>query len=77
MWPNPQFPVDLVTFTEETLNAKLHFLWSACFWIGLSAAAKIYCAYALFQNAETCLKEVQKFGIIRGFSLPNPKYYIL
>ena len=27
MWPNPQFPADLVTFTEEILNEKLHFLW--------------------------------------------------
>ena len=27
MEPNPQFPAaDLVTFTEETLNGKLHFL---------------------------------------------------
>ena len=26
MWPNPQFPGDLVTFTEEILNGKLHFL---------------------------------------------------
>ena len=25
MWPNPQFPGDLVTFTKETLNRKLHF----------------------------------------------------
>ena len=28
MWPNPQFPVDLVTFTEEILNRKLYFLCS-------------------------------------------------
>ena len=28
MLPNPKFPVDLVTFTEETLNVKLHFLCS-------------------------------------------------
>ena len=28
MWPNPQFPADLVTFTEEILNRKLHFLCS-------------------------------------------------
>ena len=28
MWPNPQFPSDLVTFTEEILNGKLHFLCS-------------------------------------------------
>ena len=29
MWPNPQFPADLVTFTEEILNGKIHFLCSA------------------------------------------------
>ena len=28
MWPNPQFPADLVTFTEQILNVKLHFLCS-------------------------------------------------
>ena len=28
MWPNPQFPAELVTFTEEILNGKLHFLCS-------------------------------------------------
>ena len=26
MWLNPQFPTDLVTFTEEILNGKLYFL---------------------------------------------------
>ena len=25
MWPNPQEIADLVTFTEEILNGKLHF----------------------------------------------------
>ena len=29
MWPNPQFPADLVTFTEEILDGKLDFLCSA------------------------------------------------
>ena len=28
MRPNPWFPADLVTFTEEILNGKLHFLCS-------------------------------------------------
>ena len=28
MWPNPQFPADLVTFTEEILYGKLSFLCS-------------------------------------------------
>ena len=31
MEPNPQFPVDLVKFTEEILNGKLRFLCSECF----------------------------------------------
>ena len=31
MWPNAQFPVDLVTFTEEILNRKFQFLCSARF----------------------------------------------
>ena len=26
MWPNPQKAADSVTFTEEILNGKLHFL---------------------------------------------------
>ena len=28
MWPNPQETADLVTFTEEILDGKLHFLCS-------------------------------------------------
>ena len=32
MWPNPQFPADLVTFTEEIINGKVH-LYSACEWV--------------------------------------------
>ena len=28
MWPNLQFPADLVLFTEEILNGKLRFLCS-------------------------------------------------
>ena len=31
MWPNPQQTPDLVTFTEEILNGKLHFLCSVCY----------------------------------------------
>ena len=30
MWPNPQFPAHVVTFTEEVLNGKLYFLRSVC-----------------------------------------------
>ena len=28
MWPNPEFPADFVTFTQEIFNGKLHFLCS-------------------------------------------------
>ena len=28
MWPNSQCPADLVAFTGEILNKKLHFLYS-------------------------------------------------
>ena len=28
MWPNPQETADLITFTEEILHGKLHFLCS-------------------------------------------------
>ena len=31
MWPNPQFPADLVTYTEEILNEKLRFLCSVIY----------------------------------------------
>ena len=31
MLPNPQETEDLVTFTEEVLNGKFHFLWSLRF----------------------------------------------
>ena len=33
MWTNPQFCADLVTLTQEILNAKLHFLCSDICWI--------------------------------------------
>ena len=28
MWPNPQFPADMVTFAKEIFDRKLHFLCS-------------------------------------------------
>ena len=31
MWPDPQAPADLVTFTEEILNGKLHFFMQHIF----------------------------------------------
>ena len=31
MWPNSHDTADLITFTEEIFNGKLHFLCNACF----------------------------------------------
>ena len=51
MWPNPQKTADLVTFTEEILNAKLHFFssvytlllfWDFC-WKSLIPVWLFYC----------------------------------
>ena len=30
MWPDPQFTADLVTFTREILNGKVHFFVQCC-----------------------------------------------
>ena len=49
MWSNPQILADLVTFTEEILNGKLHFLCSVIFFFSfLSIVA--YNRSALEQN---------------------------
>ena len=32
MWPNPQFPVDLVTFTKEIHDGISHFFRSEVFY---------------------------------------------
>ena len=47
MWPNPQFPADLVTFTEENLHRKLHFMRSDI----AAAFSKFYSSqYKLIDN---------------------------
>ena len=45
MWPNPQFPADFVTFTEEIFNGKLHFLCSVLYFIQKPAANQITSFY--------------------------------
>ena len=47
MWPNPQFPADLVTFTEEILNGKLHFLYS------------VYCTRNIVQYIQKTILEIR------------------
>ena len=42
MWPNPQFPIDLVTYTKEILNAKLYYFGSVnkYDWEGINCQSK-------------------------------------
>ena len=51
MWPNPQFPADLVTFTEETNNGKLHFLCS-----------DKYTECLVYVQFTICVKEISFFS---------------
>ena len=69
MWPNPQFPADLVTFTEEILNGIFHFLCSdACRFSFLNYHLIYYLGFNLFFSTYitfACL------GIAR-----NSKFYL-
>ena len=51
MWPNPYFPADLVIFTEEILNGKLHFCvqWRAQLFkfISRRTTRKLQCNFIL------------------------------
>ena len=46
MWPNPQVPAELVTFTEETLNGKGSFFFTEETLNGKGSVQKpfIFCA---------------------------------
>ena len=45
MWSNPQFPVDLVTFTKEIINEKLHFFvqWFNGVFLGIWKIFQVSC----------------------------------
>ena len=47
-----QFPADLVTFTEEILNGKLHFLWSGGY---LKVNGHVHCSDKISDYNESCL----------------------
>ena len=42
MQTNPQFPADLVPFTEEILNGKLHFLCSELYLVCKKISGNFY-----------------------------------
>ena len=55
MWPNPQFPADIVIFTEEILNEKFHFLCS-----GGKRHYLFYIKFSLFVVVVTTLQIFKK-----------------
>ena len=71
MGPNPQFSVDLVTFTEEIPNGKLHFLCSVNIKLWLD---EIYQDSLKRQEyAEKRQKEKEKYIITSSFTFIRKK----
>ena len=70
MWPNPQFLVGLVTFTEEILNGKLHFLCSVpyTYTVGLLLHLQYY---------QKCEPIILKVWLKCKFVLWQSRYYKL
>ena len=63
MWPNPQFPEDLVTFTEEILNGKLRFSCSICYETWRPEVAVMQTEKALINDHVRVSKVSWKFRI--------------
>ena len=61
MWPNPQETVDLVTYTEEILNGKLHCLCSVI----------CYDRWILSEGHKNYLKDFFTFFAVREQFLQN------
>ena len=66
MWPNPQFPADLVTFTEEKLNGKLLFLCSGS-WSKHSMRRFVVCFLSIFDgySQKFCFKRLETWPKFR------------
>ena len=62
MWPNSQFPVDLITFTEEIPDGKLHFLCGTNYtfpWI-----SPFYSSWKSYKGPKILIKEaVQRCSV--------------
>ena len=67
MWPNPQFPADLITLSEEILNGKLYFLYS-----GTSASLQFVDVFMMYRS--TALVEN---GLTKNIPLSygSPRYF--
>ena len=79
MWPNPQFPADLVIITEEIFNEKLHFLCSGGSTIAEKSKMGLFDAmhYFFYKNQENWSEaECSYFAIVSQPSDSYLKYFI-
>ena len=75
MWPNPQFPADLVIFTVEILNGILHFLCSAWVrliiwgitWIDTTLSKIVFCVKQMVA-LETISRNLSSQGAFQVYS---------
>ena len=58
MWPNRQFPADLVAFTEEILDGKLYFLCSATIFLKNVSGLR-----AMYNLVEGNVYNLQSLGV--------------
>ena len=79
MWPNPQGTSDLVTFTEEILNDKLHILCSVTVFYAVkfpdspSRAFKVRTLRSLFLARKYTFKD-QQVAFFKNASRSKPKF---
>ena len=61
MRPNPQFPTNLLTFTEEILNGKLHFLYRVlCISMFFPKISEELIFFKIYKEAEISLTGVSQ-----------------
>ena len=76
MWPNPQETADLVTFTNEVLNDKLHFLCSVTYFqvCVLGQFIRVICTLGCWKRGRILNTEIKLYGLkllMVSFTLPN------
>ena len=72
MWPNPQFPAKLVTFTKEIFNGKLHFLCGVSF--NFSALPRVTQAFRFEMFIVSTRVEIE-YLMITAITLKNRMTY--
>ena len=80
MWPNPQETADLVTFTEEILKGKLHFLCSSIQSMGMNILTRWNSKFLIVICSETghesYYTDLIKFNILSLALFYNKEAYI-